>query len=422
MSAYGRCLINGAWVASCFKEHANFVAALGQVESVQASYLLQLVRRNARTRFGAKHGFGRIRSVADYQERVPLAGYEALTEDIEAIAAGERGVRTADRVTRFQPTSGSSSATKLIPWTASLAREFRRGISPWVFALYRRNPGLLKGTAYWSVSPPATAPKMHGQLRVGFEHDADYLGFLGRRLYTLISSVPPGVAQCTDIAEFKTRTLIALLADKNLSLISIWSPTFLTALLGHFLSQPEAILDALGRSESWGAKTRAELLRSVGGASPDVAFFRKAWPKLQVVSCWAHGPSEIYAANLRRLFPHVEIQGKGLVATEAFVSLPLFEDKDPVLAVTSHFFEFQDPASGRVSLAHQLGVGDTYRVIVTTGGGLYRYPLGDLVRVTGFIRDAPCLQFIGRATSFQACRRERKTHSSWPCRLSFAAK
>jgi len=29
-------------------------------------------------------------------------------------------------------------------------------------------------------------------------------------------------------------------------------------------------------------------------------------------------------------------------------------------------------------------------------GGLYRYPLGDLVRVTGFIQDAPCLRFIGR--------------------------
>jgi len=47
-------------------------------------------------------------------------------------------------------------------------------------------------------------------------------------------------------------------------------------------------------------------------------------------------------------------------------------------------------------LAHELITGKTYRVIVTTGGGLYRYALGDLVRVTGFIQDAPCLRFIGR--------------------------
>ena len=120
------------------------------------------------------------------------------------------------------------------------------------------------------------------------------------------------------------------------------------------------------------------------------------WPKLQVISCWTHGPSELYAENLRSQFPNVEIQGKGLVATEAFVSLPFHEDKDPVLAVTSHFFEFQDAAGEKLSLAHELIAGKTYRVIVTTGGGLYRYPLGDLVRVTGFIQDAPCLRFIGR--------------------------
>ena len=95
-------------------------------------------------------------------------------------------------------------------------------------------------------------------------------------------------------------------------------------------------------------------------------------------------------------FPNVEIQGKGLVATEAFVSLPFHEGKDPVLAVTSHFLNFRIRPAKNFSLAHELIAGNTYRVIVTTGGGLYRYPLGDLVRITGFIQDAPCLRFIGR--------------------------
>ena len=40
--------------------------------------------------------------------------------------------------------------------------------------------------------------------------------------------------------------------------------------------------------------------------------------------------------------------------------------------------------------------GQTYRVIVTTGGGLYRYSLGDLVQVTGLIGEAPCFRFLGR--------------------------
>ena len=252
------------------------------------------------------------------------------------------------------------------------------------------------GTAYWSISPPATAAQTRGRLRVGFDHDAEYLGFFGRNLFSLVSVAPPELAHCRSMQEFKTKTLVALLADENLRLISIWSPTFLTTLLEDFTTQPEGILDALSWIGRSGAHRRAEFLRHIVRESAGPTSFEQVWPNLQVISCWTHGPSEIYAERLRSLFPNTEIQGKGLVATEAFVSLPFHEGKDPVLAVTSHFFEFQDAAGEKLSLAHELIAGKTYRVIVTTGGGLYRYALGDLVRVTGFIQDAPCLRFIGR--------------------------
>jgi hypothetical protein len=195
--------------------------------------------------------------------------------------------------------------------------------------------------------------------------------------------------------EFTIRTLVSLLADENLGLISIWSPTFLTTLLDDFLARRDEILGALSQSGLANARRRAGFLQSIARENCGTAFFERAWPNLQVISCWTHGPSELYAGNLRRYFPHVEIQGKGLVATEALCSFPFCEDKDPVLAVTSHFFEFQDQATNNMFLAHELVVG-TYRVIVTTGGGLYRYSIGDLIRVTGFICGAPCLRFVGR--------------------------
>jgi hypothetical protein len=64
--------------------------------------------------------------------------------------------------------------------------------------------------------------------------------------------------------------------------------------------------------------------------------------------------------------------------------------------VRSHFFEFIDEA-GRIRLAHELCANETYEVIVTTSGGLWRYRLGDLVRVTGFVGATPSLRFLGRA-------------------------
>ena len=49
-----------------------------------------------------------------------------------------------------------------------------------------------------------------------------------------------------------------------------------------------------------------------------------------------------YLPDVREAFPGVHLQPKGLVATEAFVTLPL-GDLRP-LAIRSHFFEFQDQA------------------------------------------------------------------------------
>ena len=49
--------------------------------------------------------------------------------------------------------------------------------------------------------------------------------------------------------------------------------------------------------------------------------------------------------------------------------------------------------------AHELRTGESYTVIVTTGGGLWRYRLGDLVEVDGFIGATRSLRFLGRGAS-----------------------
>lgn len=396
MKTFARRIINRAWMAVCSREQVRFSAALKRVEETQRRYLLALLRRNAGTQFGAKHNFSQIASVAEYQQRVPLNPYEIFTPYIEAIARGEANVLTTDPVRLFQPTSGSTSGSKLIPWTRAAGNEFRRGIHPWLAALYQRQPALLKGTAYWSISPPATPLRTHGRLRVGFDHDAEYLGFLGKQLFSLVSSVPSSVAVCRDVNKFRTRTLLSLLANEDLCLISVWSPTFLTTLLEDFVARQDEILELLAKSSLSNARRRSELIRTVVQDSRGPIAFEQVWPNLKIVSCWTHGSSAIYAENLRRFFPTVEIQGKGLVATEAFVSLPFQEQADPVLAVTSHFFEFQNPVTMEISLAHELAVGSEYLVVVTTGSGLYRYPLGDRIHVTGFVHGAPCFRFICR--------------------------
>ncbi|MEK7784150.1 MAG: GH3 auxin-responsive promoter family protein, partial [Chloroflexota bacterium] len=72
------------------------------------------------------------------------------------------------------------------------------------------------------------------------------------------------------------------------------------------------------------------------------------------------------------------------------------------LAITSHFFEFLPAPAGspdpavQPRLAHQLEKSQTYTVVVTTGGGFYRYQLQDLVEMAGFVNQTPCIRFVGK--------------------------
>ena len=120
------------------------------------------------------------------------------------------------------------------------------------------------------------------------------------------------------------------------------------------------------------------------------------WPRLRMISCWTDGVAEPWTSELAACFPRVAIQGKGLTATEGMVSFPLGRSGKKVCAVRSHFLEFIDPESGKIHHAWDVEAGKEYTVILTTGGGLYRYRLHDLVRVTSFFNQAPCLSFISR--------------------------
>jgi hypothetical protein len=148
---------------------------------------------------------------------------------------------------------------------------------------------------------------------------------------------------------------------------------------------PPAILRTL---KSRPKPKRARQLKNADLTKPETI-----WPFLKIISCWGDGSAELAIADLQRRFPNTLIQRKGLIATEAFVTIPF--PKSQTLAVCSHFFEFIDK-QGKIHLAHELGQNETYEIVVTTGGGFWRYRLQDEVQVTGFVRQTPSLRFLGR--------------------------
>ena len=168
----------------------------------------------------------------NFAKRVPLMDYEDFEPWIERIRRGEANVLTREPVTRLVPTSGSTGARKLIPFTAGLQREFNAAIGPWLIDLLRQSPGIASGPAYWSVTPVmGNAEPEDSAVPIGFDADTAYLGGTRQRLANVVMAVPDELRFIKDMEVFRYVTLLCLLHQRELRLISVWHPSFLSLLL-----------------------------------------------------------------------------------------------------------------------------------------------------------------------------------------------
>src|SRR5262249_30169694 len=130
------------------------------------------------------------------------------------------------------------------------------------------------------------------------------------------------------------------------------------------------------------------------------------WPKDLVIGNWMGGSVGAYLRHYPKYFGDTPVRDVGLIASEGRMTIP-WNDGTPsgILDVTSHFFEFIPEEEGdskqpTVLGAHELQVGKTYYILLTTDYGLYRYNIYDVVRVTGFFNQTPMLEFLSKGSHF----------------------
>lgn len=385
MSAESK-LLNGICSLLYRREYRRFIAPC-DIRKIQTEYLLKLLKINSQTVYGRKYDFGSIQSYEDFAQKVPLSVYEDYEPYIRAMADGERGVLTKEDVLLFELTSGSSGSKKMIPYTKTLKQEFQRGIKPWLYDIYAGVTGVNQGKSYWSITP-VTAGKSYTSagIPVGFEEDAEYFGFVTQEIMRRLFAVDGSVKFAEDMQDFYRKTALQLLNCGELTLISVWNPTFLT-LLCDFIHDHRKVL-----AEEMAKDDREAFLEAAARRR-----FDKIFPMLKIISCWADASASSYIDRVRDYFPNVYIQPKGLLATECFMSFPLVGEEGARLSVRSHFFEFRRLTDGEIMTADRLTVGE-YEIIVTTGGGFYRYCIGDIIQVLAVYPDAPPrIRFLRRA-------------------------
>ncbi|HWO34164.1 MAG TPA: GH3 auxin-responsive promoter family protein [Candidatus Acidoferrum sp.] len=417
-------LANSLWWLASRRSYAAFASALQDPDAAQEQALRSFLRKNADTAFGREHGLSEGCTPADFASRVPIRNYDDLRPWIERIQQGETRVLTAEPVRRLVPSSGSTAARKLIPYTASMHAQLNQAIGPWIFDLYRRHPQAMLGVAYWSISPAVADPFQfgeHSSIPVGFDDDVAYLGRWHKAIIDASMAVPAELKYITSIEDWRYITALLLLRRRDLSLVSVWHPSFFSLLMqtirdhwSQLLSEISSGICAMAKGLPSAASgvirfrsdpRRSEELRISGPLKID-----QLWPKLKILSCWTDGHAAGAVAELAQSMGSVVVQPKGLIATEGVISIP-FQGQHP-LAIRSHYLEFQD-AAGQVRCSSELQQDHEYNVVLTTGGGLWRYRLDDRVVVDGMLGPTPSIRFVGKSAQLSDRVGEKLSTDLW---------
>ena len=396
-------VVNNLIYQFCKTRYKRFKESLAYVETVQRKKLAELLEYSAHTEFGKNHNLKKEMSWEKFNEALPVTIYSDWEEMILRQKKSGELIISGEPCARYQPTSGSTSRMKWIPYTKRFLSEIDAAVAPLVFDSYQREKRLFHGSQYWSLSWIPTALRKDDDSNTN--DDLEMLPWWKKIVASLMMAVPSAVSFAETSEGSMMATLAYLASRRDLALISVWSPTFVMNMFEQMSNHRKELAEILDKGNWCGwekelsfipcpkLKASSLLLQNWDGALTR-DFFEKLWPKMGLISSWATSTSKFWADELIKLFPEATFIGKGLWATEGVITFP-FEEKYP-LAVTSHFYEFMDIDSGEIFPAWNLKKDQILKPLLTTGSGLFRYMMNDKIKVADFAEGCPCFEFLGR--------------------------
>ncbi|AFM43381.1 GH3 auxin-responsive promoter-binding protein [Desulfosporosinus acidiphilus SJ4] len=401
------------FVTDAISFKAKFEKETMAVEQTCKEVLKEIIEINKNTQFGKGHNFSCIKDEEQYKSNVPLSVYSDFQSYVERMASGEENLLTSEAVVFFGLSSGTTGNQKLIPITER-ARKIRamhmslltNGV---LFEKFPQTQQFNKGLMMMSLSAVRKS-------KSGIPMGAGSSGNM-RALQWLASITGTSPVEIFEEPNQQTANYIHLLfALKERDLLFLNAPLAPTLLaLLHQLEHdwPSLIEDIrtgkIDRSIELTDQLRENLEHRI---EPDeeraeelTKLFKegfeqiapKIWPKLLYVQCIAGGSFSVYIQKLQFYVGNTPIFTPAYNSTEALIGSCLWPGKQYyVLTPRTAYFEFipTDNNAGIEALPiYKLELGNTYEIVLTNYCGLYRYRLGDVVKVVDFYHQCPVIEF-----------------------------
>ncbi|MEX0985878.1 MAG: GH3 auxin-responsive promoter family protein [Bacteroidales bacterium] len=326
--------------------------------NVQQEVFARLIEQAAETEWGKKYHYGEIKSVNQYQKRVPIQVYEDILPYVERHRAGEQNILWPGEIKWFAKSSGTTSEkSKFIPVSPEALEEchFRGGKD--VMALYTKQfpeSTVLRGKAL----------TLGGSHQINNYSTQSYYGDLSAILIenlpfwaNFIRTPSAEIALIPDFEE-KVEKITKIAIKENVTNIA-GVPSWNLVLLKH-------IMEATGNDN-----------------------LLDIWPNLEL---FIHGGVSFtpYREQFKKIIPSPGMNYlETYNASEGFFGIQDDLTNDSMLLMLDYgvFYEFLpmdrfNDQDAPVYTIEEVKTGVNYALIISTNGGLWRYMIGDTVMFT----------------------------------------
>ncbi len=337
----------------------------------QKDALLRILRNGQNSDYSRRYGFSGIKTIEEYQKRLPVSDYELYKPMIRLTTQmGERGIFTDNEITSYVLAKESEKEQKRLPVTY-------KSIEPYVKAL-RKSIGATK-TFLLSEALPFEASR----LTMDYKYTNNVFGVALKQYIAEAEDFGSGYATFTTPKEYlfpvkpqdmKCDRLAFALKERDLETIFSPDPDTLKRRFQELESNVKRVLEIVGESD----RERADELSKLF-SSKDKPTLRTIWPSLKKIVCW-NMTCDIAAESIKPWIRDMNVDiSCGYMYDEYALYGEIINNGGEVILAPDHaFYEFlpMTEAAGQLPYTAANITEGEYKLLVSNLSGLYRYDTG----------------------------------------------
>lgn len=402
-------------------------------DSVQERVLAEILSRNGETEYLKRFKLEGSTVRETFKSKIPVIKYEDLQPEIQRIANGDRSaILSAHPISEFLTSSGTSAGErKLMPTIQEELdrRQMLYSLLMPVMNLYV--PGLDKGKGLYFLFVKSETRTPGGLLArpvLTSYYKSEHFKTRPYDPYNVYTSPNEAILCADSFQSMYTQMLCGIYERKQvLRLGAVFASGLLRAIrflqlnwhqLTHDIRtgtlSPKITDPSVRNCVAGVLKPDPELADLVAGeCSKDnwEGIITRIWPNTKYLDVIVTGAMAQYIPTLDYYSGGLPLACTMYASSECYFGLNLNPMSKPsevsyTIMPNMAYFEFlphehssiplsRDSPPRLVDLAH-VEVGKEYELVITTYAGLYRYRVGDILRVTGFHNSAPQFHFVRR--------------------------